>query len=121
MEAQENFHGGEGMRAYIYQADILCESCAREVMDDLRARGLEPTDPVLREDSDTWPVGPFPNGGGESDAPQHCGACGIFLENPLTPEGEQYVRRISPAVPVAPSSRGSLRGCRAQKNQGGAT
>jgi hypothetical protein len=51
------------MRAYIYQADILCESCAREVMDDLRARGLEPTDPVLREDSGTWPVGPFPNGG----------------------------------------------------------
>ena len=33
----------------------------------------------------------FPNGGGEADAPQHCDSCGVFLENPLTDEGVQYV------------------------------
>ena len=76
------------MRVYIFQADLLCEDCAQAVMNDLRAQGKEP--PEL-DDSDTWPVGPFPNGGGEADCPQHCGACRVFLENPLTHDGEQYV------------------------------
>jgi hypothetical protein len=43
-------------------------------------------------DSDEWPKGPYGNGGGESDCPQHCGDCHEFLENPLTPDGYQYVR-----------------------------
>jgi len=79
------------MDVYVFQGDLLCTGCAGEVMANLRARGLEPVDPVLREDSDTWPVGPYPHGGGEADSPQHCGGCGIFLGNPLTPKGEQYV------------------------------
>jgi hypothetical protein len=83
------------MDVYVYQAELLCGSCAREVMRSLRAQGREPTDPLLREDSDSWPVGPYVDGGGESDYPQHCGSCGVFLENPLTTEGEQYVLELS--------------------------
>ena len=43
------------------------------------------------EDSDTFPQGPFCDGGGEADCPQHCDECGVFLENPLTPDGVRYV------------------------------
>lgn len=73
--------------AYIYYGDILCGRCAEDVMYTLKADG-EPD----MGDSDTYPQGSFPDGGGESDSPQHCGYCGEFLENPLTPEGIEYVR-----------------------------
>lgn len=43
-------------------------------------------------DSDEFPKGPYLDGGGESDTPQHCGACHEFLENPLTDDGLEYVR-----------------------------
>jgi hypothetical protein len=43
-------------------------------------------------DSDEYPKGPYPNGGGESDSPQHCADCREFLENPLTSDGYDYVR-----------------------------
>jgi hypothetical protein len=42
-------------------------------------------------DSDSYPQGPYSNGGGEADCPRHCDVCGIFLENPLTGEGIRYV------------------------------
>ena len=32
-----------------------------------------------------------PDGGGEADTPQHCNDCDVFLENPLTDYGMQYV------------------------------
>ena len=38
-------------------------------------------------DSDDLPKGPYSNGGGEADTPQHCDGCGAFLENPLTGDG----------------------------------
>jgi len=46
---------------YVSGGEVYCESC-RSLNDD----------------------GPYPDGGGEADAPQHCGGCGVFLENPLT-------------------------------------
>lgn len=63
------------MNAYIYDADIYCEDCARKA----RSEGI-------RMD------GPYPDGGGEADCPQHCGDCHEFLENPLTTDGGDYVR-----------------------------
>src|SRR5580700_4943174 len=45
----------------------------------------------MQEDSENVPQGPYPNGGGEADTPQHCDACGVFLESPLTPDGTRYV------------------------------
>jgi hypothetical protein len=86
------------MDAYIYQADIYCESCGKAIRAKLDAEGRTPAN-VSDErtfDSDDYPKGPYSDGGGESDIPQHCGnylACGVFLENPLTHDGEQYVRQ----------------------------
>src|SRR5208337_1332878 len=79
------------MDAYVYAADIYCEDCGRAIK-----KGLEKSD-----DSDDYPQGPYPDGSGESDGPQHCGAhagclnamefagtkVGVWLGNPLTNNG----------------------------------
>ena len=70
------------MKAYIYQAALLCEPCALDV------QAMTTPGP----DSDDYPQGPFSDGGGEADSPQHCDLCGEFLQNPLTPEGVRYVQ-----------------------------
>lgn len=70
------------MNAYLYRGVWLCERCAKEVKAVLSKN----------DDSDFYPVGPFSDGGGEADAPQHCDKCDLFLENPLTDEGIEYVR-----------------------------
>lgn len=59
------------MDAYIYQAALICEGCAS---------ALQVND------------GPYADGGGEADCPNHCDQCGVFLENPLTSDGYDYVR-----------------------------
>ena len=96
------------MEVYIYCADIYCEDCGRAIRKRLRAEGSAPAD--WRDegsyDSDEFPKGPFEDGGGEADCPQHCGSgpecvnalelddgtkVGAWLENPLTAEGARYV------------------------------
>ena len=79
------------MDAYIFQAALLCTDCANAVF----ATSEAPAD--CREDSDNYPQGPYSNGGGEADCPQHCDHCGLFLENPLTPDGDTYVREKTDA------------------------
>jgi hypothetical protein len=76
------------MDVYVYKAALYCADCARQII-----QGLQPlTWPsVMRHDSQYVPQGPYPDGGGEADTPQHCDACGVFLENPLTPDGHRYV------------------------------
>lgn len=76
------------MNAYIFQAALLCEDCA------MATREQHDSDVPIddRDDSDNWPQGPYPDGGGEADCPQHCDHCGCFLENPLTSDGVEYVR-----------------------------
>lgn len=75
------------MNVYIYQAALYCEPCGQTVLRDLAiSPGAE------SEDSDEMPQGPYANGGGEADCPQHCDRCGVFLENPLTADGYAYVR-----------------------------
>lgn len=74
--------------AYIYQAEIYCEDCATSVQLTLRIAYAEDDG-----DSSHYPQGPYPNGGGEADSPQHCGSCGLFLENPLTDDGLTYIRQ----------------------------
>lgn len=80
------------MKAYVFQAALLCEDCAREFM----AANAKPDHVDMADessyDSDEWPKGPYSEGGGETDCPQHCDSCGVFLENPLTPDGGDYVR-----------------------------
>jgi hypothetical protein len=86
------------MNAYVYQATLLCENCALERMSEQEfARMLYGSNPWPKywtkpwTDGDSYPQGPYPNGGGEADSPQHCDACGVFLENPLTGDGSRYV------------------------------
>ena len=87
------------MDAYIFQAALLCPTCAREVMGSVP---IPPQMDPLNEhtwDSDDYPKGPYANGGGEADTPQHCDHCGVFLENDLTGDGEEYVMdALSPYV-----------------------
>lgn len=80
------------MKAYIFNAALICEPCAESYMRD---HDKPPHVDMANEstyDSDEWPKGPYGNGGGEADTPQHCDHCGVFLENALTPDGDSYVR-----------------------------
>jgi len=57
------------MDAYVYCADLYCEECAsfiRASVGRLNDTG----------DSEDYPQGPYEDGGGESDSPQHCYECG---------------------------------------------
>lgn len=78
---------------YIYQADIYCSPCGEGIRRHLDMEGKTPEFPDREStyDSDSYPKGPYADGGGEADSPQHCGRCGVFLCNPLTPDGESYV------------------------------
>jgi hypothetical protein len=82
------------MNAYIFQADIYCSDCARNI------REMLPLDARASDDSDSYPQGPYANGGGESDVPEHCAECGTFLENPLTSEGYDYLRNECRSGPI---------------------
>jgi hypothetical protein len=73
------------MDAYIYQSALYCPDCAADICTRLDALSA-PND----GDSEGYPQGPYLNGGGESDSPQHCDCCGLFLENPLTPAGLEH-------------------------------
>ncbi len=77
------------MDAYVYQAALLCEPCAETAK---RATPLAVRYDYWYKESDNWPQGPYPDGGGESDSPAHCDHCLVFLRNPLTTDGTEYVR-----------------------------
>lgn len=72
------------MKVYQYQASLYCEECGDKITEEL---GDPPHD--WPWDSGDYPVGP--EDASEADSPQSCGACGIFLENPLTSHGNDYV------------------------------
>lgn len=84
------------MKAYVYRAALLCEECGADARHRLTVAGKAPADPAdeYSYDSDRFPKGPFSDGGGEADGPQHCDDCARFLENPLTSDGYAYVREI---------------------------
>lgn len=79
--------------AYVFQAALLCADCGAATRLELEGANAAPIDPNDESsyDSDTFPKGPYASGAGEADSPQHCDACGEFLENPLTPDGRHYV------------------------------
>ena len=70
------------VESYVFDANIYCGECA-EAMGMLKpgafdVDGNEPS-PILTENQAT------------ADSPQHCGDCHVFLENPLTDHGVDYV------------------------------
>jgi len=73
------------MDVFIYNGALYCEVCGDKIIEELTSHGIPPGD-----DSESWPQG-HPSGGGESDTPEHCDECRVFLENPLTSEGVGYV------------------------------
>jgi hypothetical protein len=99
------------MDAYLYRAALWCGPCIRQMLLDralveadfdnsdhepshvlesaLRTKGYKEESDY---DSDELPKGPYSDGGGVADTPQHCDACGCFLENPLTTDGCRYVK-----------------------------
>ncbi len=81
------------MNAYVYQAALWCEECIRSIKLDLLQAHMMPNNPGDEKsyDSDDYPKGPYPEGGGEADVPNHCDGCGVFLDNPLTTDGVEYV------------------------------
>ena len=96
------------MDAYAYQAALWCGPCAiKRLVEERKASpgalGMEPAKALQQivssngftdesdYDSDDLPKGPYSDGGGEADSPQHCDGCGLLLENPLTPDGYRYV------------------------------
>jgi hypothetical protein len=90
------------MRVYMFQAALLCEDCG--AIAKIERKEYEPRDPEDESsfDSDHYPKGPYADGGGEADCPQHCDSCGLFLENPLTPDGDAYVREQAAEFQTAP-------------------
>lgn len=80
------------MNVYVYQAALWCESCGAKIWDDTpKPKGFDNNN-ESSWDSDDFPKGPYSDGGGEADCPQHCDGCGVHLENPLTSDGESYVK-----------------------------
>lgn len=77
------------MDVYMYSAALYCEPCTNKIRNSLNAPYS--LDDESTWDSDDYPKGPYPDGGGEADRPQCCGDCGEFLENPLTGDGRRYV------------------------------
>jgi len=80
------------MNAYMYQADLHCEDCNIKIKIGLCFPKCGIPLDESTYDSDDYPKGPYPDGGGEADTPQHCGSCGLFLKNPLTCAGGDYVK-----------------------------
>lgn len=79
------------MDVYIFQAALICEDCSQSVQGALVKPAHVDMDDESSYDSDEWPKGPYADGGGEADSPHHCDMCGVFLDNPLTPDGESYI------------------------------
>lgn len=81
------------MNAYVYCDKLYCERCSSIVKAQAASRAAR----ISRHrtgDPRLWPQGPCRNGGGSADLPHHCGNCGKFLKNPLTPAGVRYVMRV---------------------------
>jgi len=81
------------MNAYIFQADVYCDKCAELIQAEIIRAGQAPqnTEDEDAFDSGEYPKGPYEDGGGEADCPQHCANCHVALLNPLTTVGVQYV------------------------------
>ena len=76
------------MKIYIFNADLYCAPCGEAIAATLP----EPTE-WEREypDSNSYPIA-HDSSEGQSDTPDHCGNCELFLERSLTDDGMEYVR-----------------------------
>ena len=91
----------------IYQADVYCDDCGRDIVRRLKGEGKNPAD---FDDENLYDSDEYPKDGDddeESDSPQHCGngadcvnaivlsdgsKVGCLIGTNLTSEGMDYVR-----------------------------
>lgn len=94
---------------YVYQAALVCSDCGEQIALQLQNAGQRDTG-----DAKNFPQGPYGDGGGEADSPNHCDMhddcvnavqvpggkkIGCPFGNPLTFDGCGYVtREIAEAV-----------------------
>ena len=76
------------MKIYIFNGDIYCKPCGEGI-----AAALPNPDAweIDHPDSTIYPVA-FDSSEGETDSPDHCGECNLFLERRLTEDGILYVQ-----------------------------
>jgi len=76
------------MKIYMFDGDVYCKPCGEAIAAD-----LPDPDAWEREhpDSNSYPVA-YDSSEGESDTPDHCGKCDLFLERNLTEDGVRYVQ-----------------------------
>ena len=104
------------MDAFIYAADLFCEDCGERIREQLTREGKAPANPDDEHtyDSDYFPKGPFPDGGGEADTVCHCAGgkdcpnaiefgdgfkAGCMLENDLTNYGVEWLKEQAREAP----------------------
>ena len=75
----------------VYREEICEQYGIRPTARKVMPPDFDPSDESTF-DSDYLPKGAYAGSGGEADSPQHCDGCKVFLENPLTEVGYQYVR-----------------------------
>jgi hypothetical protein len=75
--------------AYIYQADVYCRDCGREICRRLKREGLAPENP---DDEWTFDSDEYPKRAGdddEADTPQHCASGEHCINAVMLPSGEK--------------------------------
>jgi len=84
--------------AYIYMADIYCDSCGEKLKEELDCLGETPKDPEdhYSYDSDYYPK--WCSDDEESDSPQHCGNHERCLEAVELPSGRKIGALISTSL-----------------------
>jgi len=81
------------MLVFVYQSSLYCQECGEKMIKDHPRRAKYSKLHEDEYDSDEFPKGPIEEG--ESDHPNHCEECGMFLETELTSEGYDYVKEAN--------------------------
>ena len=81
------------MEVFIYQADFYCSNCTAGICIALQDEGKKPQNVIdeFTYDSDDYPKGPYPDGGGGANTANYCAECGVALDNPIIEEPTQWL------------------------------
>ena len=87
----------------MFQADWFCGPCGEAIKETIDIATLPyPGEGLFREwylDSDSFPI-EYDSSEGESDTPDHCAKCELFLERNLTEDGIEYVKEKARTAPI---------------------
>lgn len=86
--------------AYIYNADIFCDSCGEKIKTDILATATA-EDKVRFDDEREYDSDEFPKWAideSETDSPQHCGSGEDCLECEVLPSGDKIGKLIGTSL-----------------------